>query len=52
MSYEVETETTEFEVTSQRIAELIVQGLGGHDILIFGDQIEGRRIDTTTGEIL
>jgi hypothetical protein len=38
--------------TSNRIAELIAEGLGDDDIFIFGDQLERRKIDPDTGEIL
>jgi hypothetical protein len=51
-TYELDTEMVPITITSNRIAELIVKGLGDHDIFIFGDQIEGRKIDADTGEIL
>jgi hypothetical protein len=33
--------TTEFEVTSKRIAELILKGFGEHDFIVYADQIQG-----------
>jgi hypothetical protein len=51
-TYDVDTQTIPIKVTSDRIAELFVTGLGDDDIIIFGDQLERRKIDGTTGEIL
>jgi hypothetical protein len=51
-TYDVDTQSIPINVTSDRIAELVVTGLGEDDIIIFGDQIERRKIDATTGEIL
>ena len=39
-------------ITADRIAELIVSGIGDNDIIIFGDQIQGKKVDAVTGEIL
>jgi restriction endonuclease len=33
--------TTEFEVTSNRIAELILKGFGDQDVIVFADQLAG-----------
>jgi hypothetical protein len=43
---------TEFAVESKRIAELIVSGISGADIIIFGDQLERRQIDPDSGEVI
>jgi hypothetical protein len=51
-TYDAELQSIPIDVTTNRIAELIVTGLGDNDIIIFGDQIERRKIDATTGEIL
>jgi hypothetical protein len=51
-TYDVDTQSIPINVTSDRIAELVVTGLGEDDIIIFGDQIERRKIDATSGEIL
>ena len=51
-TYDVDTQSIPINVTSNRIAELIVTGLGDDDIIIFGDQIERRKIDASNGEIL
>lgn len=51
-TYDVDTQLIPIKVTSDRIAELVVTGLGEDDIIIFGDQIERRKIDAMTGEIL
>jgi hypothetical protein len=40
------------EITSERIAEMILTGLGADDILIFGDPLQRRKIDSATEEIL
>jgi hypothetical protein len=50
--FDVDTLTIPITVTSNRVAELIVKGLGDDDIFIFGDQLERRKIDPETGEIL
>jgi hypothetical protein len=41
-----------FDVTSNRIAELLIAGFGNSDLIIFGDQLEGRKIDAATGEVM
>jgi hypothetical protein len=51
-TFEVELLKSQLNVTSDRIAEMILSGLGAHDILIFDDQLQGRKIDADTGEIL
>lgn len=51
-TFEVDTQTIPIEITSDRIAELMVTGLQEDDIIIFGDQLERRKIDPETGEIL
>jgi hypothetical protein len=42
----------EIVVTSGRVAELILSGFGDADIVIFGDQLERRKINPETGEVL
>lgn len=39
------------EVTSKRVAELLVSGFGGADIIIYGDELERRQI-SDDGEVL
>jgi restriction endonuclease len=51
-TYDLDTQMFPITATSNRIAELIVKGLGDDDIFIFGDQLERRKIDPETGEIL
>jgi restriction endonuclease len=51
-TYEMDVQKTKIEITSERIAEMILTGLGEHDILIFDDQLQRRKIDAETGEIL
>lgn len=51
-TYEVATETFPMEITSGRMAELIMTGLGADDVIIFDDQIRRLKIDEDTGEII
>jgi hypothetical protein len=51
-TYDVHSQKIPIEVTSDRIAELVMVGLRDDDIIVFGDQIERRKIDATTGEIV
>lgn len=51
ISFEMDEQSHQIQITSDRIAELILSGFGSADIIIFGDQLERRRIDTETGEI-
>ncbi|MCG2642698.1 restriction endonuclease [Bradyrhizobium sp. GCM10023182] len=51
-TYEMGVQTIELNITSDRIAEMILAGVGDHDILIFDDQLQQRKIDAETGEIL
>jgi len=50
-TFAVHTETIPIVVASNRIAELIVSGLGEDDIIIFDDQIRRYKINEETGEI-
>jgi hypothetical protein len=52
VSFDTHQVPTEFMVESKRIAELIVSGISGADIIIFGDQLERRQIDPDSGEVL
>lgn len=52
ISFDMNEHKHQIQITSDRIAELILSGFGGADIIIFGDQLERRKIDTVTGEIL
>jgi hypothetical protein len=51
-TYDFHIQQIPIEVTSDRIAELVMVGLRDDDIIIFGDQIERRKIDAATGEIV
>ena len=51
-TYDVHTQQIPIRVASDRIAELVMIGLRDDDIIVFGDQIERRKIDATTGEIV
>ena len=51
-TYDVHIQKIPIEVTSDRIAELVMVGLRDDDIIVFGDQIERRKIDAATGEIV
>lgn len=48
--FDIGVETHTFEVRSKRIAELLLQGFGDRDMIIFGDQLESLTIDSDTGE--
>ena len=52
VSFSVDEERHTREIVSSRIAELIVSGLGGSDIIIFGDQIGRHQIDPDTGKVI
>lgn len=51
-SYEVLKDERTITVNSDRIAELIIKGFGDEDMVIFGDQLERRKIDPETGEVI
>lgn len=51
-TYDLDVQTTEINITSERIAQMILSGLGDNYILIFNDQLQARKIDAETGEIL
>jgi hypothetical protein len=51
ISFEMDERRHQIQITSDRIAELILSGFGAADIIIFDDQLERRKIDTETGEI-
>jgi hypothetical protein len=42
----------EREIVASRVAELILSGFGDADIIIFGDQLERRKINSETGEVI
>ncbi len=52
VSFGVDEERHVREIMSSRIAELIVSGLGGSDIIIFGDEIEKHLIDPDSGKVV
>jgi len=52
VSFDVCKESMESVITSERVAELILSGVGEDDVIIFGDQIERHMIDPNTGEVL
>ena len=47
-----ETEEEKLNITSDRVAELIVSGYGNKDLIIFGDQLSAYNIDPETGAVL
>ena len=51
VDFQIVTETEAHEYMSTRIAELLVNGIGDKDVVIFDDQIERCNIDENTGEI-
>ena len=51
-TFDIHIQQSTMEVTSDRIAELVMVGLRDDDIIVFGDQIERRKIDLMTGEIV
>jgi hypothetical protein len=51
-TYDLHTHRIPIKVTSDRIAEPVMIGLRDDDIIIFGNQIERRKIDAATGEIV
>ncbi len=51
VTFDVDEQRHQFEVVSQRVAELILSGFGDADLIIFGDQIERYTIDPSTGEV-
>jgi hypothetical protein len=50
--FEMDEQIRQIKISSDRIAELILSGFGEDDIMIFGDQLERRKIDPDTGAIL
>ena len=52
ISFEIRQNERTVEVTSNRIAELLLSGFGNSDLIIFGDQLEGRKIDPITSEVI
>jgi hypothetical protein len=52
VTFEMDEQIHQIKITSDRIAELILSGFGEDDIVIFGDQLERRKIDPDTGTIL
>jgi hypothetical protein len=52
VSYEMGRIKSRISVTSKRVAELLVSGLGEADIVIFDDQLERHKIDAATGEVV
>jgi hypothetical protein len=51
ITFEMDEQRHQIQITSDRIAELILSGFGAADIIIFGDQLERKKIDPETGEI-
>jgi hypothetical protein len=52
IAFDVHKHEREIVVTSGRVAELILSGFGDADIIIFGDQLERRKINPETGEVI
>jgi hypothetical protein len=50
--FEMDEQIHRIKISSDRIAELILHGFGEDDIVIFGDQLDRRKIDPDTGTIL
>ena len=48
---EFDVHKNEREIVISRVAELILPGFGDADIIIFGDQLERRRINPESGEV-
>jgi hypothetical protein len=51
VNFDIDEEAYKIEVAAQRVAEMILSGMGAKDMIIFGDQIEKFNIDQTTGEV-
>jgi len=51
VTFGVDEEKHTIEVTSNRVAELILSGLGSVDLIIFGDQIKKYKINPDTGAV-
>ncbi|MEA2840995.1 MAG: hypothetical protein QOF41_2325 [Methylobacteriaceae bacterium] len=51
ITYDITRIEQESVVTSRRVAELILSGFGDADVIVFGDQLETRKIDPDTGEV-
>ena len=52
ISFDIQQKEFESIVTSDRVAELLLSGFGSDDLLIFGDQLERRKINPDTGAVL
>lgn len=52
VDFGVDEERHVIEVTSKRIAELVLSGFGTSDIIIFGDEIERHSIDPCSGKVI
>jgi hypothetical protein len=52
LSFDVHKEEIVQEITSSRVVELILSGMGSDDMIIFGDQLERRKINAETGEVI
>jgi hypothetical protein len=52
IAFDVHKQECESVVTSGRVAELILSGFGDAEIIIFGDQLERRKINPETGEVI
>lgn len=48
-TFEIGVAAHDFEVVSDRIAELLLKGFGSEDMIIFGDQLERFTIDAESG---
>ncbi len=49
VTFDVHEQTLTSEIVSERVAELILSGFAGKDLIIFGDQIERYAVDPETG---
>ena len=49
IEFDIRRDEMESVITSRRVAELLLSGFRGADVIIFGDQLERRKIDPETG---
>jgi hypothetical protein len=52
ISFDIRQNEMTLDVISNRIAELLLSGFGDHDLIIFGDQLGGRKIDPINGKVI
>ena len=52
ISFDIQQNEMESVLTSSRVAELLLAGFGEADLIIYGDQLERRKINPQTGEVM